>query len=301
MVFPRDLYLALFYFLYMSTTSQHISGCLVIQYADDTQFLHTGSIGNIDDLVRRGEETLTEAKKYFQINGLMLNSGKTRCMCIGSRGLTSQIPGDTCIRFDDCSIVPACSVMNLGIYFYTHMTFDTHVTYISRKVFGTIAYINRIKDNFNRKAGITLIQSLVLSIMNYGLKIWGTANTTHMNRVQKLQNLAAKVALGGGARRDHATPYLKELGWLKLRQKYKYDLGFLFIIQLKETVPGMYCHCLRCGMWGLSPSDNSFNSMFLGPTLVLELNTFLLKGQICGTVSLQRSNVHLLRKVCANI
>ncbi len=51
------------------------------------------------------------------------------------------------------------------------MTFDAHVSYISQKVFGTIVYINIIKSNFSRKARITLIQSLVLSIMNYGIKI----------------------------------------------------------------------------------------------------------------------------------
>ncbi len=148
-------------------------------------------------------------------------------MLVGSRGLTSQIPGNTCIRLDDCSIVPTYSVKNLGIYFDAHMVFDTHISYISHKIFSTIVYINIIKDNFNRKARIALIQSLVLSIINYGIKIWGTANMTHMNQVQKLQNFAAKVALGGGARRDHATPYIKELGWLKLRQKYKYDLRFI--------------------------------------------------------------------------
>ncbi len=225
--------------IYVNDLSQHISGCLIIQYADDTQFLHTGSINNIDDLVRRAEETLAEAKKYFQINGLMLNSAKTQCMFVGSRGLTSQIPGDTCIRLDNCSIVPTNSVKNLGIYFDAHMAFDTHVSYISRKVFGTIVYINRIKDNFNCKTRITFIQSLVLRIMNYDIKIWGTANTTHMNQIQKLQNFAAKVALGGGARRwrDHATPYIRELGWLKMRQKYKYDLLVFIYNTIKGNVP----------------------------------------------------------------
>ena len=30
---------------------QYISDCFVLQYADDTQFIHTGSIDNIDDLM----------------------------------------------------------------------------------------------------------------------------------------------------------------------------------------------------------------------------------------------------------
>ncbi len=172
------------------------------------------------------------------------------------------------------------------------MTFDAHVSYISRKVFYTIVYINRIKDNFSRKARLTLIQSLVLSIMNYGIKIWSTANTTLMNQVEKLQNFAAKVALGGGVRRDHATPYLKE---------YKYDLGVLFIIQLRETFPVMCCHCLRCGMRPVSTRQQL-------QLCVPRTNTctgFQLKDQNCGTVSPQRSSVlrisRLLRKVCGNI
>ncbi len=73
--------------------------------------------------------------------------------------------------------------------------------------------------------------------MNYGIKLFGTTNTTHMNRAQKLQNSAAKVALGGGPTRDHATPYLKELGWLKLRQKYKFDIGVFIYNIIKGNVP----------------------------------------------------------------
>ncbi len=58
-----------------------------------------------------------------------------------------------------------------------------------------------------------------------------------MNHIQKLQNFAAKVALGGGARRDHATPYIKELGWLKMRQKHKYDLLVFIYNTIKGNVP----------------------------------------------------------------
>ena len=43
--------------------------------------------------------------------------------------------------------------------------------------------------------------------------------------MQKLQNFAAKVALGGAAKSDHVTPFLKELGWLKINQKYKLEIA----------------------------------------------------------------------------
>ncbi len=43
----------------------------------------------------------------------------------------------------------------------------------------------------------------------------------YKKKIQKLQNFAAKVARGGGARRDPASPFIRELGWLKVYQKYK--------------------------------------------------------------------------------
>ncbi len=62
--------------IYANYLSQYKSDCLVIQYADDSQFVHTGTIKQIHDLVRKGEEILTKAKKYFNANGLMLNTTK---------------------------------------------------------------------------------------------------------------------------------------------------------------------------------------------------------------------------------
>ena len=44
-----------------------------------------------------------------------------------------------------------------------------------------------------------------------------------MQQVQKLQNFAAKVAAGGYTRRDHATPVIKELKWIKMKEKVKVD------------------------------------------------------------------------------
>ncbi len=43
--------------------SQYISDCLAIQYADDKQLIHTGTVGNMEQLILRSEETLQNEKK----------------------------------------------------------------------------------------------------------------------------------------------------------------------------------------------------------------------------------------------
>ncbi len=92
-------------------------------------------------------------------------------MFIGSRGHLTQIPGHISIKVDGANIVPSTSVKNRVIYFDNYLQFDTHITHICRKSVGTIMYINRKKDNFSKNARIMVLQSLVLSIINYGIII----------------------------------------------------------------------------------------------------------------------------------
>ncbi len=64
------------FLVYVNDLSQCISDCLVIQYADDTQFTHTGCIDRLRDLIQEEEETLSKAKHYFTSSGLLINTKK---------------------------------------------------------------------------------------------------------------------------------------------------------------------------------------------------------------------------------
>ena len=103
------------------------------------------------------------------------------------------------------------------------MLFDKHISVLSTKVVGTLMFINRVSNKLDRPSRIIAVQSLVLSIINYCIRIWGTTNVTSMNNVQKLQNFAAKVAKGNAMKYDHATPIIQELGWLKVKEKHELE------------------------------------------------------------------------------
>ena len=83
-------------------------------------------------------------------------------------------------------------------------------------------YINRISDNFDKSTRILILQCLVLSQINYCIVIWGSTNKTLRQNIQKLQNFAAKVAIGGLRKYDHVTPIIKDLQWLTITDKYTF-------------------------------------------------------------------------------
>ena len=111
-------------------------------------------------------------------------------------------------------------------------------------------YINRIRNLFSINARTTVVQTLVLSLVNYGMMIWGTTNKTQLKRAQKILNFAAKVAVGGRPKRDHASPILEELKWLQISKKCDYEYCvFMFNILNK-----------RCPSWlAIFPSVSHVN------------------------------------------
>lgn len=99
----------------------------------------------------------------------------------------------------------------------SNMTFSVHIDELRRKVTGTLLYLNQVNDRFDWDCRRMAVQLLV----------WRSTNKTQMDRVQKLQNFAGKVAIGGAKKYDHATPILEKLQWLWMDKKYFYDICIL--------------------------------------------------------------------------
>ncbi len=204
--------------------------------ADETQFLHTSTVDNLNLLIRSTKSTLLRLKTHFLKNGLMLNPAKTQCIFIGNRQLLSLIPPETRISFDGDSIHPSTHVKNLGVYMNRYMTFDVHVSELN-KVIGTLMHIYRISLNFEKRTRTIVVQSLVLSIINNCIRIWGTTNATLMSNVQKLQNFAAKVVVGGARKYDHVSIIIKELKWLKIKEKHVLDTCTTIFKTMHDSYP----------------------------------------------------------------
>lgn len=223
--------------IYVNDLPEYFNDCLLVQYADDTQFLHTGTLQELANLINKSEITLNKAREYFLRNGLMLNPNKTQCIFIGTRQIISRIPANTTIRFDGNNVQPVSHVKNLGVHMDSCMRFDTHINELNKKVMGTLMYINRISNNFDKPTRLLIVQSLVLSLLNYCIIIWGTTNNTLLNKVKKLQNFAAKVAAGGARKYDHVTPILKELQWLNIGKKITFDKAVAIFKQVNNFYP----------------------------------------------------------------
>ena len=222
----------LLFIIYVNDLPQYMNDCLLVQYADDTQILLTGDSGDLETIKTRAEMILEKARQYFNFNGLLLNENKAQCIFLRAWQYISKIPDDMKIVFNNNELSPQKHVKNLGVHIDCCMTFNTHIKELQNELMGTLLFLNRITRRFDKESRKIVIQSLILSILNYALKVWGSANKTNKLKVQRLQNFAGKVAVGGARRRDHASPIIERLKWLSMDKKYIYEIC-IFIFKIK--------------------------------------------------------------------
>ena len=247
--------------IFVNDLEEKTDACSMIQYADDTQFLEADTVDNHDNLISNTENTLRNIKSYFLTNGLLLNPKKTQCIFIGNRQLLSRIPPDTFINCNGVRIYPSTHVKNLGVYFNRYMLFDVHIAELGKKITGMLIFINRVSDCFDKTTRKTVVQSLVLSMLNYCISIWGCTNKNVIHSAQKLQNFAAKIAFGGARKYDHVTPILKELEWMTIKHKYVFEKCSIVYKAVNGLYPEWYLkfHTVRENTGSRTRQENKLN------------------------------------------
>ncbi len=138
-------------------------------------------------------------------------------MFIGNRGLLSQVPPDVKIEVDG-NFTPCKFVKTLGIHLDSFMLFDNYITEMSKKIYGIIMYINRDRDNFSKNSRIAVIQSLALSVISCGIKVWGT--TKHIKRCKNSKTSPPKLRLEGKPDESTLLYISKSLSGKKLNRDF---------------------------------------------------------------------------------
>ncbi len=120
---------------YVNDFPGHVSG-LIVQRVVDITLLHTGTVGNIHQLIKDTETILKQYERYFLSNDLLLNPRKTQWNFLGSRPLLANIPPSTILHFDGETILPSNQIKILGVHIDRYMLFDVHLNELQKKVTG---------------------------------------------------------------------------------------------------------------------------------------------------------------------
>ena len=123
-----------------------------------------------------------------------------------------------------------------GVILDQTISFDDHISTICQSAHFHIRNIGRIRNLLSFDACTTLIHALISRRLDYCNSLLYNIADAKVERLQKVQNQAARI-LTRSPRRDHITPVLKQLHWLKVRERIRNKVLILAHKSFYETAP----------------------------------------------------------------
>ena len=200
------------------STGHWCDDACVFQYADDTQLLVSGPKNNVRGLISRMEASLETLNKWFHSNALKVNASKTQLMIFGSRQNLKHLP--PVVSFRDAELEPCAQAGNLGVVFDSSLTWEAHVTELSRRCMGLLIGLSHVRHCLPDGVIKTIVTAQVISRVNYCLSVYGNGTKKNLNRLQKILNFATRVIFGC-RKFDHVTDLREKLNWMPPEYMYK--------------------------------------------------------------------------------
>ena len=205
----------LLFTIFSNNLSLYAGDAAVFQYADDTQVLVSGPAGDLGGLISRMEVSLASLSDWFCANALKVNASKTQLIAFGSRQNLRKLP-DFKVHFRDAALQPCVQVGNLGVTFDSTLSWDAHVSELSRRCTGLLIGLSHARHCLPDGIIRILVTALVISRIQYCLTVYGNGSQKNFDRLQKILNFAARVIFGR-RKFDHVSDLRKKLGWLSPR------------------------------------------------------------------------------------
>ncbi|KAK3546357.1 hypothetical protein QTP70_025772, partial [Hemibagrus guttatus] len=137
------------------------------------------------------------------------------------------IPGDPspaqdlAISLNNSMISPSATARNLGVTMDNRLSFSSHVANVTRSCRFLLYNIRRIQPFLSTQATQVLVQSLVISRLDYCNSLLAGLPLKTIRPLQMIQNAAARVVFNL-PKFSHTTPLLRSLHWLPVAARIRF-------------------------------------------------------------------------------
>ena len=198
-------------------------------YADDTHL--TFSSNDITAIDEALNQDLDLVNNRLVSNKLTLNANETEFMVIGSRQCLNTFPRPPHLTIGDVPINQVSTAKSLGVYMDENLSWSFRTE--SCLWYGTL---KRIRSFVTPQTLRVIFNALVGPHFDYCSVVWGNCNMTLSNKLQELQNRAARILTFSSS--DANVEHLfSKLGWTKLSTQHKMQKVIMVFKSLNGLTP----------------------------------------------------------------
>ena len=228
----------LLFLIYINDLPNCLESTVPCLYAEDTQVFATSQ--DTTELVNKLNTDLVNIMDWLTVNKLQSHAKKTKFMLLGSaHNLSTNNDVTSSIILNNSTIESVRSQKCLGVDLDNRLAFDIHIENICKKICSGIGVIKRLKPFVPMRSLTRLYKALIQPYFDYCSPLWDTCGKVLKDKLQVLQNRAARVITG--ARFDtNSAKVLESLQWTTLDvRRDKLKSVFLYKVLNEQSAPSL--------------------------------------------------------------
>jgi hypothetical protein len=107
----------------------------------------------------------------------------------------------------------------LGVQFDEHLNWGKHIESIASKISSGIGAIKKAKEFVDRNTLVLIYNALIQPHLDYCCEVWDVIGKTLSDRLQKLQNKAARIIMNFKNESGQSLLARNSLGWITLKER----------------------------------------------------------------------------------
>ena len=154
----------------------------------------------------------------------------------------------------------------LGVHVDQYLNSDVHIAEVIEKISRVLGMIRHAKQCLPLSILQTMYRSMVEPYFCFCCPVWGVCGTTSLNKLQKLQNRAARIVTNSLCRMS-APPIIRQLGWQTVKELIETETFKMVYRSINHKAPkyltGLFQRLSETCARQLHNTSTDFNVCFL--------------------------------------
>lgn len=210
----------LLFSIFTNDLPQVCKSACVCMYADDsTLYKSAQTMAEITSVLNKELQLVYE---WITNNKMVLNISKTKSIVFGTKYSLRSKP-QLNLSLNNVAVEQVQEIKLLGVTLDSILSWSEHIDLLVQKMGRNISVVRRCSPFLTPQLTKQVLQTLVLSHLDYCSVVWSGTTKTNLQKLQRVQNRAARLALKC-TQRANTDVLHNQLSWLKVDKRLKVSL-----------------------------------------------------------------------------
>jgi len=187
------------------------------------------------------QETINPMDDWYYENWLSVNYAKCNAMLMSMRKIDSSLYKAPTLSDEEVDIVD--SAKYLGLILDSNLHWDEQINYITKKVSAKLYVLKQLSYSMPSELVASIYLTCVQPHLEYACTVWGHFLPKDSNRIQRLQNMAARIVTHNyDYKYCRGFDIVRDLGWQTFDDRLKYLTCSLVFKALNGLAPANICN-----------------------------------------------------------